>query len=93
MKPDHAKSSTYIDSSKEIDNKDPKFKIGGIVRIAKCKNIFAKVYTPNWSKENVVMKNVKTSLSWPYVSNDLNREEIVETFCKKKLQNNKPKRI
>ena len=93
MKPDDAKSSTYIDSSKEIDNKDPKFKIGGIVRIAKCKNIFPKGYTPNWSKENVVMKNVKTSLSWPYVSSDLNREEIVETFCKKKLQNNKPKRI
>ena len=93
MKPVDAKSSTYMDSSKEIDNKDSEFKIGGIVRIAKCKDIFAKGYTPSWSKENFVMKNVKTTLSWPYVSNDLNREEIAGTFYEKKLQNNKPKRI
>ena len=31
-------SKTYIDSSKEINNKDPKFKIGDIVRISKYKN-------------------------------------------------------
>ena len=29
------RSSTYIDSSKEINNKDPKYKIGDIVRISK----------------------------------------------------------
>ena len=34
MKPVDVKPSTYIDSSKEIKNKDPKFKISGdIVRI------------------------------------------------------------
>ena len=27
------KSSTYIDSSKEINDKDPRFKIGDIVKI------------------------------------------------------------
>ena len=42
MKPVNVKSSTYIDCSKEINNKDPKFKIGDIVRISKYKNIFAK---------------------------------------------------
>ena len=31
MKPIDVKSSTYIDSSKEINNKDHKFKIGDIV--------------------------------------------------------------
>ena len=31
MKPVDVKSSTYIDSSKEINNKDPRFKIGDIV--------------------------------------------------------------
>ena len=41
------KSNTYIDSSKEINDKDPKFKFGGIVRISKYKNAFAKGYTPN----------------------------------------------
>ena len=33
MKPVDVKSSTYINSSKEINNEDPKFKTGGIVRI------------------------------------------------------------
>ena len=32
MRPIDVKSSTYIDSSKEINNKDPKFKNGNIVR-------------------------------------------------------------
>ena len=41
MKPVEVKSSTYIGFSKETNNKDPKFKIGDIVRISKCKNIFA----------------------------------------------------
>ena len=42
MKPVDVKSNTYIDSSKEINNKDPKYKIGGTVRISKYKNIFCK---------------------------------------------------
>ena len=47
MKPVDVKSSTYIDSSKEINNKDPKFKFGNHVRISKYKNIFAKGNVPN----------------------------------------------
>ena len=44
MKPVDVKSSTYINSSKEINDKDPKFKIGDIVRISQNKTIFAKGY-------------------------------------------------
>ena len=51
MKPVDVKSSTHNDSSKEINNKDPKFKIGDIARILKYQNIFAKEYVPNWSEE------------------------------------------
>ena len=40
MKPVYVKSNTYIDSSKEINYKDPKFKIGDIVRISKYKKHF-----------------------------------------------------
>ena len=40
IKPVDVKSNTYIDSRKEINNKDPKFKIGDTVRISKYKNIF-----------------------------------------------------
>ena len=43
MKPVDVKSSIYIDSSKENNSKDSKFKIGDIVRISKYKNIFANV--------------------------------------------------
>ena len=58
----YIKSSTYIDSSKEIDNKDSEFKIGDIIRIPKYKNIFAKRYVPNWSVEVFVIKNVKNTV-------------------------------
>ena len=53
MKPVDVKSSTYINSCKEIDDRDPKFEIGDIVRISKYKNIFGKDYIPNWSEEEV----------------------------------------
>ena len=59
MKPVEVKSNTYIDSSKGINNKDPKFKIGDIVRISKYKIVFAKGYIPNWSEEVFVIKKVK----------------------------------
>ena len=35
MKPADVKPNTYIDSSKEINNKDAKIKIGDIIRISK----------------------------------------------------------
>ena len=47
MEPVNAKWNTYIDPSKEINEKDLKFKIGDTVRILKNKNIFAKSYAPN----------------------------------------------
>ena len=51
MKPVDVKDNTYVDPSKEANNKDPKFKVGDHVRISTQKNIFAKGYTPNWSEE------------------------------------------
>ena len=49
MKPADVKDNTYINADKEINNKDPKFKVGDHVRISKYKNIFAKADMPNWS--------------------------------------------
>ena len=59
MKPIDVKDNTYINTSKKINNKDPKFKVGERVRISKYKNIFAKGHTPNWSEEVFVIKKVK----------------------------------
>ena len=56
MKPIDVKSSTSVDSSKENNDKDPKFKIGDSVRISKYKDIFAKGETPNWSEKFLVIK-------------------------------------
>ena len=47
IKPVDVNSNRYINSSKEINNKDSKFKIGDVVRISKYKNIYAKGYVPN----------------------------------------------
>ena len=86
MKPVDVKSNTYIDSSKEINDKDPKFKIGDIVRISKYKNIFAKGYVPNWSEEVFVIKEVKNTVPWKFVISDVKDEGIIGTFHKKELQ-------
>ena len=42
MKPVGAKDNRYIDFKKEVNDKDPKFKVGDHLRISKYKNIFAK---------------------------------------------------
>ena len=62
MKSVDVKSSTYIDSSKEINDEDPKFKIAYIVRISKYKNVFAKGYVTNWSEEDFVIAKVKNTV-------------------------------
>ena len=51
MRPIDVKDNTYINIGKEVNNKDPKFKVGDHVRISKYKNILAKRYNPNCSKE------------------------------------------
>ena len=86
MKPIDVKDNTYINSDKETNDEDPKFKVGDRVRISKYKNIFAKGYTPNWSEEVFVIKKVKNTVPWTYVINDLNGEEIMGTFYEKELQ-------
>ena len=73
MKPIDVKDNTYINTDKETNNEDPKFKVGDRVRISKYKNIF---FTPNWSEEVFVIKKV---------INDLNGEEIMGTFYEKEL--------
>ena len=66
MKPVDFEDNTYIDFEKEVNDKDPKLKVGDHVRISKYKNIFAKGYTPNWSEEVFVIKKVKNIVPWTY---------------------------
>ena len=86
MKPVDVKSSTYIDSSKDDNESDPKFETGDIVKISKYKNISQKVYTRNWSEKVFMIKKIKDTVPWTYVIIDLNGEEIAGTFNEKELQ-------
>ena len=51
MNPTDVKSDSFIEHNEKCNEKDPKFKVGGHVRISKYKNIFAKGYAPNWREE------------------------------------------
>ena len=87
MEPIDVKDDTYINFDQEVNDNDPKFKVGDHVRISKYKNIFAKGYTPNWSEEVFVIKKIKDTVPWTYVIDDLNGEKItVKTFYEKELQ-------
>ena len=67
----------YIGFKKEVNDKDPKFKVDDNVRISKYKNIFAKGYTPKF----------KSTVPWTYIINDLNGEETIGgTFYERDLQ-------
>ena len=86
MRPVDVKYNTYIDFEKEVNDKNPKYKIGNHVRISKYENIFAKGDMPNWSEEAFVIRKIKNTVPWTYVINDLNGEEIIGTFYGKELQ-------
>ena len=80
MKPIEVKYNTYIDYITEVNDKDPKFKVGDHAKISKYKIIFAKEYTSNWSEEVFVSKEVKNNVPWTYVINDPNGEETIGTI-------------
>ena len=76
----------YNNSSKEINNKHPKFKIGDHVGTSKYKNIFTKGYVPNWFEEVFVITKDENTVPWSYVISDLRGEKLVRKFYEKELQ-------
>ena len=88
MKPVDVKPDSYAKYNVDSNEKDPRFQVGDHVRIWKYKNIFAKGYTPNCSQDFVISK-IKNIVSWTYVIicyNDLNGEDIADTFYVKELR-------
>ena len=86
-------SNTYINSSKEINDKDPKFQVGDHVRISTYKTIFAKGYTPMRSEEVSVIKRIKNTVPRTYVITDLHGEETIGTFYENELQKKTKKNL
>ena len=76
----------YLDFGVENNDKDSKFKVIDHLRISKYKNIFAKDYTPSWSKEVFMIKEVKNTVQCTYVISYFNVEEIVGKFYEKEVK-------
>ena len=74
MKPIDVKNDSFAEHNEESNEKDPKFKVRDHVWISKYKNIFAKGYAPNLSKEIFVTLQIKNAVPWSYVITDLNGE-------------------
>ena len=96
MKPKDDKNDSFTKYNEESNQKDPKLKEGDLVRISKYKNIFAKIYTPNWSEKIFVVKKIKNTVNkkyWTYVISDLNGEKIVRSIYEKELQKTNQKEL
>ena len=83
MKTINVTDDSFVEYNEESNQKDPKFKVGNLVRISKYENIFAKGYTPNWSEEVFAINKIENTVRWTYVINDLNGEEITGSFYQK----------
>ena len=82
----------YIDSNKEIKNKDPRFIINDTVIISKYKSVFAKGYTPNWSEEVFWLKKLRTLFRGHILLVVLTGKMLLERFkkmnCKEQIKIN-----
>ena len=95
MKPMDVKDNkrVYIDEHNEKDTTKSsslecsRFKVGDTVRISKFKNILAKGYTPNWSKEISIVNKINDTVPYTYNIKDLNGKEITGSFYDRELQN------
>ena len=86
MKPIDITSDSYVEYNEDYNKKDPKFKIGGPVRISKYKTIFAKGYVQNWSKKVFVISKTKNAVWWTYVISDWNGVIIAGSFMKRNCE-------
>ena len=70
----------------EHNEKDSRFKVGDRVRISKFKNIFAKGYTPNWSRNIFIVNKINDTVPYTYNIKDLNDEEVIGSLYDRELQ-------
>ena len=93
MMPVDVKPSTYLDFNKQNNKEAAKFEISDHVRTSEYKKISAKFCFPNWWEEGFVIEKAKSTVLRSYVISDLNSEEIIRKFLRKKIAKNKSERI
>ena len=93
VKDDTTKSSgiarnkgVYID---EHNQKSARYNVGDRVRISKFKNISAKGYTPNCSREMFIVNKINDTVPYTHDIKDLNGKKIIGSFYDKELQKTK----
>ena len=86
MKPIDVTSGSYAEYNENANVTKPKFKVGDHVRISKYKNVFAKVYTQNWSEEDFVVSKIKDTVPWTCMISDLNGEPNTGSFYEQEWQ-------
>ena len=73
----------------KLIEKSARFNVNDTVRISKFKNIFAKGYTPNLSKEIFFVDKINNTVPYTYNIKDLNGEKIIGSFYDKELHKTK----
>ena len=76
----------YID---EHNEKSVRYNVGDRIKISKLKNVFAKGYAPNWSREIFIINKIDGTVPYTYNLKDLNDEEIIGSFYDRELQKTK----
>ena len=85
MKPKDVKDNKRVYTD-EYNKKSARYNVGDRVRVSKFKNIFAKGYTPNWSREIFIVNKINDTVPYTYNLKDLNEEEIIGSFYDGELQ-------
>ena len=83
MKPIDVKDNTYIDFGKEVNDNNPKFKVGDHVRISIYKNILLKVILQIGQKKFLLLKKLKIQFHGHMSLMILMVKKLLEHFMKK----------
>ena len=81
IKPLDVDVNTYFDFEKEVNDKDPKFKVGDHVRISKYKNIFQIAL-----KKSLLLLKLKMQFHGHMLSMISRRKKLLEHFMKRKYK-------
>ena len=85
----HVDEHNEKDTTKLSSSERSRSKVSDRVRISKFKNIFAKGYTPNWSKEIFIVDKINDTVPYTHNLKELNDEEIMGSFYNRELQKTK----
>ena len=77
IKPADVKPRIYIDFNKAINDKDPKFKTGDIVKISNLKVVLQKTIFKIGLAKFLLLEKLKKTVPWTYGISNLKDEEIV----------------